>query len=74
METPLHQRRKKHAVEDALREEYRNKPVFSSKYKGLEKEVIVQDKPKGVGAEIHEGKVSALNLHVRKTGGTGNNS
>lgn len=67
METPLHQRRKKHAVEDALREEYRNKPVFSSKYKGLEKEVIVQDKPKGVGAEIHEGKDAEALLHEKYT-------
>jgi hypothetical protein len=56
-ETPLHSRRKKFAVEDAMLAQNRNNPAFSSKYAGLEKEVEPTNKENGNLAEIHEGKV-----------------
>jgi ribosomal protein L25 (general stress protein Ctc) len=55
--TPIHTRRKQHAVEEALRKQNKNNPVFSSKYGGLEKEVEEEDKVKLSQAQIHEGKV-----------------
>lgn len=57
-ETPVHARRKKFAVEDAMRGQDRNNPVYSSKYSGLEKEVEPKKKESGNLAQIHEGKVS----------------
>jgi hypothetical protein len=56
-ETPVHARRKKHAVGDAFRGENLKKQVFSSKYGGLEKEVESEKTENGSMAEIHEGKV-----------------
>ena len=65
-DTPLDQRRKKTAVKNALRHEHRNNPIFSSKYNGLEKEVISQEE-KLNQAEIHEGAVRSLCLLVRSS-------
>ena len=56
-ETPLDQRRQQKAVKNALRKANRNNPVFSSKYLGLEKEVVAQSEGAKRVAEIHEGKV-----------------
>lgn len=57
-DTPVHAKRKQHAVQDALREENLLKTqVFSSKYGGLEKEVEDLDQENGNVAVIHEGKV-----------------
>ena len=60
-ETPIHARRKQHAIEGAILEETagssRGKPVFSSKYSGLEKEVEPSEHSNPNMAQIHEGKV-----------------
>ena len=56
-ETPLHSRRKKFAVEDAMLGENRNNPIFSSKYSGLEKESEPVKKENGNVAQVNEGKV-----------------
>lgn len=59
-ETPIHARRKQHAIEGAILEETtgsKGKPVFSSKYSGLEKEVETSEHGNSNMAQIHEGKV-----------------
>lgn len=61
-ETTVHARRKQHAIEGAILEEAagsKGKPVFSSKYSGLEKEVETSETGNPNMAQIHEGKVRA---------------
>lgn len=63
-ETPVVHRRKRDEAISALREERRTDPVYSSKYFGIEKEVVEPKKQiKNVRrAEVHEGEVSEHNV------------
>ena len=67
-DTPIHQReQRKEAIHRAFNGVRRDNPVFSSKYKGLEKEVASFQALPSFGeeenplfAEVHEGQVSLL--------------
>lgn len=57
-DTPLfHRRKRDEYMRNALREERRHNPIFSSKYTGLEKEVEQQEsKHNEIRAEVYQGK------------------
>ena len=55
-ETPVHTRRKQHAVENAINKQDNQ----SSKYGGLEKEVVEIEHVNRNLAQIHEGKVGSF--------------
>jgi hypothetical protein len=66
-ETPVHHRQKRNqAIKNALRGDQKNKPAFSSKYIGLEKEVdsksALEEQENEYRAEVHEGKVSIFSV------------
>eukprot|EP00934_Nitzschia_sp_Nitz4_P004158 Nitzschia sp. Nitz4//scaffold157_size52427//28350//29903//NITZ4_006842-RA/size52427-augustus-gene-0.55-mRNA-1//1//CDS//3329537461//4148//frame0 len=63
--TPNHSKRKQFPAKESLSQQNRNQPIYSSKYMGLEKEVVSQNSQSGTGAQIHEGKDAESLLHAK---------